>query len=143
MSDRLPSDHATVDSHRTHVDSVGRTGRLQVPLPETIEASVGDVVRISLEGDSYHTQIAESLDGEATIRGAFANARLARTPGEGEDNFQSWAESVELTSGDPVLVDVVTPEYKFGLRRPGERVVYEATDAPSDSLTDIARDIDG
>ena len=143
MSDRLPSDHAAVESHRVHLDRVGRTSRPRVPVPAAVDVAVGDVIRVSLEGTSYHAQIAEALDGTPDIRGAFDNARLARTPGEGDDHFQPWTESVGLGVGDPVLVDVVTPGYKLGIRRPGERVVYDATDAPSSSLSDIARDLDG
>jgi hypothetical protein len=112
-------------------------------VPDAVGVAVGDVVRVSLEGETYHTQIAEGLDGDADIRGAFANARLARAPNEGDDHFQPWVDAVGLSAGDPILVDVVTPGYKLGLRRPGERVVYEATDAPSSSLSDIARNLDG
>ena len=143
MSDRLPADHDAVDTHRTHVEQVGRTGRPRVPLPPGVDVAVDDVVRLSLEGEKFHAQIVAGLDCQPEIRGAFANARLARTPGEGDDHLRPWVESVGFGIGDPVLVDVVTPGYKLGLRRPGERVVYEATDAPSGSLADIARDLDG
>ena len=143
MSDRVPSDSDAVETHRTHVETVGRTARPRVPVPDAIDLAVGDVIRLSLEGDTYHTQIAEALDGTPDIRGAFANPRLARTPTEGEDHLRPWTEAVGLGPGDPVLVDVVTPGFKLGLRRPGERIVYEATDAPSGSLADIARDLDG
>jgi len=37
----------------------------------------------------------------------------------------------------------VTPGFQYGLRRPGERVVYTALDPPASSLSDIARDVDG
>jgi hypothetical protein len=112
-------------------------------LPEGVDVAVGDVIRLSLEGQSYHAQAAEALDGGVDVRGAFGNARLARTASEGENHLPTWAESVGLGVGDPVLVDVVTPGYKLGLRRPGERVVYEGTDPPSSSLSDIARNLDG
>jgi len=141
VSDRLPSD--AVDSHRTHVERVGSTSRPRVPLPAAVDVTVGDVVRLSLEGERYHTQVSDALDGSPDIRDAFANARLARTPGEGDDHMRAWIDSVGLSIGDAVLVDVVTPGYKLGLRRPGERVIYEATDPPTGSLSDIARNLDG
>lgn len=143
MSDGLPSDHAVVNSHRAHVEGMGRTRRPRVPVPDGVDVAVGDIIRLSLEGQTYHSQATEALDGDVDIRGAFGNARLARTPDEGENRFPAWIESVGLGVGDPVLVDVVTPGYKLGLRRPGERVVYEGTDPPSSSLSDIARNLDG
>lgn len=143
MTDRVPSDHDAVDTHRSRLRQVGPTSRPRVPIPAGVDVAAGDVIRLSLEGETYHAQVRESLDGDRDLRGAFANARLARTEGEGEDYLSAWVEEVGLEPGDPVLVDVVTPGYELGLRRPGERIVYEATDPPSSSLADIARDLDG
>lgn len=143
MSDRVPSDHETITSHRTHREQVGRTGRPRVPLPDALDAAVGDVIRLSLEGEEYHAQVTQSLDGGRDIRGAFFDAQTARTDGEGENALTTWADDVGLDVGDALVVDVVTPGYKYGLRRPGERVVYDATDAPSSSLSDIAQNLDG
>jgi hypothetical protein len=143
VTDRVPSDHETIASHRSHVESIGRTNRPRLPLPDAVDAAAGDVLRLSLEGDTYHAQVQESLDGGLDVRGAFDNARLARADDEGENRFAEWAAEVGLSAGDAVLVDVVTPGFKLGVRRPGERVVYDATDAPSSSLSDIASDIDG
>ncbi len=143
MTERVSSDHDAVESNRTHVERVGRTPRPRVPLPPAVEAVAGDDVRVSLEGEQYHAQVRESLDCDRDLRGAFANARLARTQGEGENHLRTWLETVGVGVGDPLLVDAVTPGYEYGLRRPGQRVVYAATDPPSSSLADIARDIDG
>jgi hypothetical protein len=142
VTDRLPSDHDAVTSYRTRCDRVGRTTRVRIPLPAGLDVAEDDVIRLSLEGDAFHSQVDQSLDGDLDVRGSFDNARLART-GDGENHLQSWADDVGLTAGDTVVVDVVTPGFKFGLRRPGERVVYEATEAPSSSLSHIARDLDG
>ncbi len=142
MTDRLPSDHDAVTSYRTRRKRVGRTTRVRIPLPAGIDVDEGDVIRLSLEGTTYQAQVQSSLDGDLDVRGAFDNARLARS-GEGENHLQSWVDSVGLDAGDAVVLDVVTPGFKFGLRRPGERVVYEATEEPSSTLSDIARDIDG
>ncbi len=143
MTDRVPSDHDAVTSHRTHVERVGSTSRPRVPLPDALDVSVGDILRVSLEGEVVHAQVRESLSGEQDLRGAFANARLARLEGEGENHLRAWLADVDVGSGDPLLVDAVTPGFMYGLRRPGERVVYEAADPPSSTLADIARDIDG
>jgi hypothetical protein len=143
VTDRVPSDHETVTSHRTRREGIGRTSRPRIPLPDALDVAAGDVLRLSLEGVEYHAQVTDSLDGGTDLRGAFDNARLARADGEGTNHLRAWVDDAGLGVGDPVVLDVVTPGYKFGLRRPGERVVYDATDAPSSSLSDIARNLDG
>ena len=143
MSDRVPSDHESITSHRTHHRQVGRVGRPRVPLPDAIEVSVGDVIRLSLAGEEYHAQVTQSRDGDRDVRGAFFDAQLARTDGEGENYLAAWVDDAGVDVGDPLVLDVVTPGYKFGLRTPGTRVTYTATDAPSSSLSDIARNLDG
>ncbi|MHB9287196.1 hypothetical protein ACKVMT_09160 [Halobacteriales archaeon Cl-PHB] len=143
MSDRVPSDHDSLSSHRTSLESVGRTSRLRVPLPETLDEPLAaeDEIELSLEGNSCHARVESTLGGDLCVERAADNARLART-GEGEDRLAAWLDGVGLAAGDPVLVDEVTPGYKLGVRRPGERVIYAATEPPSDSLADIARDIE-
>ena len=141
MSDRVPSDHDAVDSHRVRYDTVGHTSRPEVVLPEGVDLAVDDVVRLSLEGDAVHAAVAETLAGDLALRGAFDNARLARTDGEGEDRLHAWAADLGLETGDQLLLDVVTAGYAYGLRRPGQRVVYEAPDPPDSGLADIARDL--
>lgn len=143
MTERVPSDHDAVTTHRTHVERVGRTARPRVSLPGVLDVTVGDVLRVSLAGETYHAQVRESLGGGRDLRGAFANARLARAEGEGENHLPQWLDSVGVGTDDPLLVDAVTPGFMYGLRPPGQRVVYAAQDPPSSSLADIARDIDG
>ena len=140
MTDRLPSDHDAVSSHRVHLESVGRTGRPRVPVPAALDLAAGDVVRVSLEGEPGHVEVTEALDGTIVIDAVADNPRLARA-GEGADRLREWTDAVGLGTGDPVLVDVLTAGYAYGLRRPGERVVYAAPDAPADSLASIAEDL--
>lgn len=143
MSERLPSDHPAVETHRIHLEAVGRTGRVRVPVPSTLEVATGDVVRLFLDGDGFHAAVEETLGGDLAIAGAFDNARLARAGDEGTDRFREWVQDRGLAAGDPVALDVVTAGYAYGLRNPGERVVYRAPDPPADSLRDIAADLDG
>ena len=137
MTERVPSDHAAVDSHRVRLETVGRTGRPRVPLPDAFDHTAGDVLRLSLEGIEAHAQVTADLRGEPGIESAHPDAQLART-GEGENRLAAWVDRHGLGAGDPLLVDVVTPGYQYGLRRPGERVVYDAVEAPDDGLADIA-----
>lgn len=143
MSGRVPADHETVSTHRTELDSVGRTSRPRISFPDAVSVSAGDVIRLSLDGEAYHASVESSLSGALDVRGAFENARLAREAPVDENCLKSWVDSTDLAVGDAVLLDVVTPGFQYGLRPPGERVVYDVLDRPSDSLADIARDLDG
>ena len=134
----LPSDHDAVESHRVHLTQVGRTSRLALPLPETLSCVSGDVVRLSFEGTVAYAAVDTNLHDEAVVRGAFPTKRLARASGEGEDRFAAWVDSADIEAGDPAVLDVVTAGYAYGIRRPGERVVYSPVDAPDGSLADIA-----
>lgn len=138
MGDRVPSDHDTVESRRVAVESVGRTDRLRVALPGTLDLSPDDVVRLSLDGEDYHAQVSESLDGSLELRGAYDNERLARE-GDPEDNhLVDWLQSAGLGDGRSVLLDELVAGAHYGLREPGSRVVYTVREPPSDSLSDIA-----
>ena len=93
--------------------------------------------RVSLAGVEAHAQVTADLRGEPGLEGASPDPQLART-GDGENRLVAWVDRHGLSAGDPLLVDVVTPGYQYGLRRPGERVVYDAVEAPDDGLSDIA-----
>jgi hypothetical protein len=142
VSDRIPSDPETVDSHRVRLATVGRTGRPRVPLPEDLDCAVDDVVSLSLEGDRGRAQVTTDLSGEPVIDGVYTNARLARAADEGDNALISWVAGRTLSADDPLLIDVLAPGYAYGLRRPGERVVYQAVDPPAASLAEIARELD-
>ena len=142
MADRLPSDHDAVETHRATVSQVGRTGRPQVELPDAVSLDEGEVVRVALDGEAYHGRVESTLDGRRVFRRVVDNARLARE-GDGENRLNEWFDGVDVQFGGSVHLDVVTDGYTYGLRTPGSRVVYAATDAPDSSLTDIARNLDG
>lgn len=140
MTERLPADHGAVASHRVHLERVGRTARCRVPVPEPIALEPGTVVRLSLEGNACHAAVTATLADVPAIDAARDNARLARV-GDGPNRLAEWTASQDLSAGDPVICDVLTEGYAYGLRRPGERVVYAAPDPPDGSLSAIARDL--
>ena len=142
MADRLPSDHDAVETHRATVSQVGRTGRPQVEVPDVVTLDDAEVLRVVLDGEEYHGRVERTLDDQPVIRRVADNARLARE-GEGENRLPAWFDGLDVAFGDSVHFDVVTEGHKYGLRSPGTRVVYTATDAPDSSLADIARDLDG
>ncbi|MFC7073673.1 hypothetical protein ACFQJ7_15260 [Halovenus rubra] len=141
MSDRIPSDHTTVESRRIHLATIGRTGRFQLQLPPDLDCELEDVIYLSLEGDGVHAQVHSGLDSKWTINGAFRTRKAARTQ-DGENAFHAWLDKHTLADGDALMFDVLRTGYAFGLRRPGERVVYSPPDPPDSTLTDIARDLD-
>ena len=141
MADRVPSDHETVETHRVPVESVGRTDRPRVVLPEQLDFDDGDTVRLALDGDWYHAVVETNLDGEPVISHVADNRRLARER-DGTNRLAEWVADSDVSLGGSAHLDVVTDGTEYGLRTPGKRVVYTATGGPDSSLSDIARNLD-
>ncbi len=141
MSDRLPSDHDAVETHRASLERVGRTDRPKVVVPDDAAVPTDELVRIVVDDRTYHARIETSLQRDPEITGAYDTPTLARDPGDGENRLETWVESADVTVGGSVLLDVVTEGFQYGLRAPGERAVYDATEAPSDSLSAIADEL--
>lgn len=143
MPERVPSDHDAVDTHRATVERVGRTDRHKVVVPEAAADAVptDEVVRLDFDDATYHARVEQDLEGVPVFKGAYDTPSLARSPGDGENHLADWIAGTGVAVGDSVLLDIVTEGFKFGLRAPGERAVYEATEPPSDSLSQIARDL--
>lgn len=142
MADRLPSDHEAIETHRVPLESVGRTDRPRVELPAGLDIEAGDVIECILDGAEYHAHIETTIEGTPMIQHVTDNARLARE-GEGENRLLEWFADSDCHLDGSVHLDVVTPGHAYGVRTPGTRVVYTATDAPDDSLASIAEDLDG
>ncbi|MFC7186285.1 DUF7112 family protein [Halorubrum yunnanense] len=152
---RVPSDGEGVASIRVSLARSGGTRRPCVRIPDdeladrvesgscgSLAVDPGDVIRVAIEREEHYAPVTADGSGRL-IRGAFGNRRLAREPGEGENRLVAWLEANGREPGDSVVLDVVVPGELYGLRIPGERVVYEATRGPRSSLSDIARDLDG
>lgn len=142
MSERVPSDHDAVDTHRVHIEAVGRTGRPRVVLPDGVDLRDGDTITLALDGDDYEARVETSLDGDRTVTHVADNRRLARER-DGENRLAEWVAQAGVSVDGSAHLDVVTEGHQYGLRTPGKRVVYTATDAPDSSLSDIASDLDG
>ena len=145
MADRVSSAHPSVATHRATVERSGGTSRPRLRLPP---AAAGDVptgvVRLDLGGTRYHADVRPGRgDAGPTLHGAYDNARLARSPGEGENRLPAWLADAGVDVGRSVLVDVVVPGFLLGARAPGTERTYEATEPPPSSLTDIAEGLDG
>jgi len=142
MSERVPSDHDSVDTHRVPIEAIGRTGRPRVVLPDDIGLSDGDILTLALDGENFEARVGTSLDGDVVLTHAADNRRLARER-DGENRLAEWVTDGSVSVGGSAHLDVVTDGHQYGLRTPGTRVVYTATDAPDSSLSDIASDLDG
>jgi len=143
MPERLPSDHDAVTTHRARLVRSGGTRRPALrPLEPVAALGSGDLVRLVLDGTTHHARA--TADGEGvSFRGAYDNRRLARASGEGENRLVEWASAVGREPGDAVDFDEVVPGELYGVREPGERVVYEAARGPAESLSSIAERLDG
>jgi hypothetical protein len=140
VTDAIPSDHPAVDSYRVELAAVGSTNRAQLSLPAELDCAEGDFVRLVVADQQTHAKVVSTLAGERAIRAAYANKRLARTDG-GTDRLREWLDSAGFGPGSTLVLDVLTPGYAYGLRVPGERVVYDPVEKPDSSLSDIAESL--
>lgn len=139
MTDRLPSDHPSVETVRATLARRGRTrSRLELPADDRFPLTT---VRLVLDGDTYHGRIERSREEGVEITGAYDNPRLARER-DGEDRLEAWRAESKIDYGRSVLVDAVESGFLYGVREPGERVVYDAVESPDEGLAAIARDLD-
>ena len=137
MPDRLPSDHESVTTYRAKLARSGGTRRPCLRLPDEVAVEAGGLVRLVLDGAARHARVEEDATGRL-VRGAFDNRRLARAGDEGTNRLVEWAAAHDRSPGSAVELDEVEAGFLYGLRAPGERTVYEATEKPNDSLASIA-----
>ncbi|QCC48782.1 DUF7112 family protein [Halobellus limi] len=137
MSERIPSDHASVTSLRATIARSGGTRRPCLRLPDDVAVEEGDVVRLLLDGATTHARVAADSSG-LLVRGAYDNERLTREPGEGENRLVEWCADHDRGPDDAVELDELDSGFCYGLREPGDRVVYDVPGRPDQSLRDIA-----
>ena len=142
MVERVPSDHPSVDTHRGELARSGGTTRPCLRLPDDLAVADGDVIRLVVDGDERYAQVRTDRDGRF-VRGAFHNRAVAGERDAGENHLLAWLDDLGRGPGDSVDLDVVDPGELYGVRAPGERVVYEASRGPDESLASIAEDLDG
>lgn len=145
MAERVPSDHPSVSTVRARVERRGATTTTRVGIDAEDADCFPDegVVRLVIDGRTTHARARRTPDGRAAIDGAFETPSVVRDPGSAPDLLAAWIEEADLGLGRTVLLDVVVEDFLYGLRVPGEDVVYEAHNPPSTSLADIAAQVDG
>lgn len=138
MGDRIASDHPSILTFRSRVESAGATGRPRLVLPPDASEHVpSGVVRLVVDGSSRHAAVRSTTDG-MVISGAYASPRLARSSGMADNQLAMWLDAAGVAIGRSVLFDVVVPDVLYGVRLPGTTTVYDAIEPPSASLSRIA-----
>lgn len=141
MPDQVRHDSASVETVDGRLIRRGHSRRLVVELPNDVALTPGSVVRLVLDETEFKILPQTSLDGSGIeIRGAYDTADGARNPGSAPNRLEEWIESEELAAGRTVHLDIVTDEFRYGLRAPGEEAIYPAG-RPTSSLQDIAEDL--
>lgn len=142
MTHRVANDHASIETVRGRLARQGGTRRLRIVFPT--EAAdhfpVDDTIRLVIDGHARHAEVSLDAQGSPEIRGAYDSPRFAREH-QGDNRLLEWIEDTGLSLGRSVLVDVIVEDVQYGLREPGEHVVYTAVDPPSNDLADIAADL--
>lgn len=143
MGERVANDHPSVTTFEASITRRGRTSRPELHLPAgaSEHVPIGELVRLVVLGAERHAPIEQRSDAVA-ITGAFETPRLAKTPDAGTNYLSEWLETTDRTFGRTALIDVIVPEFRYGLRVPGDTAVYDASQPPADSLRQIAADLD-
>jgi hypothetical protein len=144
MADRVSSDHPSVQTVRSTCAETATGVKLEIPADDRDAFVPDEVVRVVVDGTERFARVERALTGdELSIPGVYDTPDQAREPGSGPDRLEEWIDDQGVRTGGSVLVDIVEPEFLYGLRSPGETNYYDAREPPSDSLHDIAKDLDG
>lgn len=143
MSDRIASDHPSVQTVRSTCTETATGVKLEVPGDDRDAFPTGEVVRLVLDGEELFAKIERALTGdELSIPGVYETPDQARDPGGATDRLTEWTDEHDVPAGGSVLIDVVEPEFLYGLRAPGETAYYDAREPPNESLSEIAKDLE-
>lgn len=132
--------HEAVETVDSTIERVGGTRRRQVVAPG-LTSPADDVVRLDVDGTTYRAPVTETADGHLAFQGAYESPTQARSR-SGTDHLADFLDDHDLEVGRTVYVDVVEPDFRYGLRAPGQTATYRETGKPSSSLADIARSLD-
>ncbi len=143
MAERVASDHPSVTTLDATITRRGRTRRPELHLPAKTREHfpLGELVRLVIMDAERYAPI-ECRGDTIVVTGAFETPRLANHPETGTNYLAEWLDATDRTFGRTALVDVIVPEFRYGLRVPGDTAVYDASQPPADSLRRIAASLD-
>jgi hypothetical protein len=132
--------HEALRTVRATVERSGPVDRPRVAVPDADADALptDDVVRLVLDGSTYHVRPQTTGDGVA-LTGAYDTPADARDPSSATDRLATWVAERDLDYGRTVHLDVVDEGFRYGLRAPGETAVYEDHGRPDEGLAAIAR----
>ncbi|WP_408957123.1 hypothetical protein [Natrinema sp. 74] len=143
MADRIASDHPSVQTVRSTCTETATGVKLEVPAEDRDAFTTDEVVRVVVEGEELFARVERALTGdELAVPGVYETPDQARDPSGATDRLSEWIDEIGVPAGGSVLIDVVEPEFLYGLRAPGETAFYDAREPPSDSLSEIAKDLE-
>ncbi|AEH38148.1 DUF7112 family protein [Halopiger xanaduensis] len=143
MADRVSSDHPSVQTVRATCTETATGAYVAIPDDDSDAFPTDEVVRIVLDGDELFAKLDRPLaeDG-VSIPGVYETPDGARDPSSGTDRLPAWLDDHGISAGGSVLVDIVEPDFLYGLREPGATAYYDAHEPPSDSLSEIAKNLE-
>ena len=143
MADRVSSDHPSIATVRATLTTTVTGHRIEIPNEQKGAFPVDEVVRVELDGTERFARPERAWSDDAlTVPGIYDTPDGARNPSEETDRLPAWIESADVRSEGSVLIDVVEPEFYYGLRAPGETRTYEAPEPPNESLASLARSLE-
>lgn len=140
MADRIPSDHPSIETVRARIERHGGSCRLAIP--RAIIPDETSVVRVVLDGRIRFARLGEGTADDRWLIGVYDTTRAATEPDNGSDRLEPWLEKIDRAIGASIEIDVIEPGYRYGIREPGTRAVYDAVERTTGSLDAIARNLD-
>lgn len=143
MTDRLASDHSSIRTVRATLSETPTGVSIEIPGDDRNAFPAESVVRVDLDGRERFAAIERALTGsDLFVHGIYATPDGARDPRGEADLLPEWVDEHDVRTGGSILLDVVEPDFYYGLRSPGETNYYDAVEAPSESLANIARELE-
>ncbi|OVE85013.1 DUF7112 family protein [Natronolimnobius baerhuensis] len=143
MADRIASDHPSVQTVRATCTETATGVRIELPAEDRDAFPTDEVVRVAVDRDECFARVERPLTGDGlSIPGIYETPDTARDPSGGIDLLADWTADHGITPGGSILVDVIEPDFYYGLREPGETNYYDAYEPPSKSLSDIAKGLE-
>lgn len=141
MTERIASDHPSVETIRARVcRHAGR--RLRIDLvedPDGIDPADGPIDAVV--DDQTRVVTIATVGQSIALTGVYRTMASARAGQQSANELRDVLASMDRTAGDAVLIDVIDPGERIGIRRPGDRVRYDARGGTDTSLDAIVDDV--
>ena len=138
MVDRVANDHPSVETVRATVRRHGGARRrLELPADAAEEFVIDGVVETIID-EKLRFGRYRPIRGSIALTGLYNTQMAATGETDGEELLTSWLDLHDRSIGSSILVDIVVPEERVGLRLPGDRTTYEVVRRRDSALDAIA-----